>query len=652
MKVTKNILREMIEAEMKLLNEARTVNAINKSLAQAQKLIKDEIALAKKESRDKKLLRDLGDGAGQKLFDRLTKDKKKLAGWTLIKNNDTVSDLTAAIDQSLATMTTEQGVLDKIAAGVKAAELANKSPDDDDTAGVGAAAQSSGSSTSDSGTPSTTATGALGTLTEPEKAMLQAIATKGGRVLKRGSKSPKVGLLQSALAKRLTGDDTAITALGKPDNAFGPKTKAAVEKLQTAYGMSGSDLDGKVGKNTAASLLKGARDSGVAVRRSRSVSGGASADSETAAAETYANSNPFGNDIGIWNRDAKVWFATNWARASTESKEAGWDTAIKLENEDGVRYVKEPGNSLTEDDINELLDDDGAQTDAEANPLPGQSVVIPAQEAVNYFKRFTRYLNEIDSMRDDRSFTDIMAVEDPVEDAPGEEGETTEAPAEADATEASNITVTTQIEETVYNIAPDEANVEFPEDSGIMWTKDDSIAGGSADWALDENIYWSNGENTSYAGDRVMAMDPFGSKGSYSTWKEVKVGVSKDDTLYSFRDELDADPGIFHNIEDAWFKQNIDSNRLVVPNGTEITVGPFTWKKEDVSSEEQWTRTVLSTTWADGSGKWKNGDNIRDYADEEFIKYEKAALSVNESVSIDESLSYDRFQKLAGLLKG
>jgi peptidoglycan hydrolase-like protein with peptidoglycan-binding domain len=495
------------------------------------------------------------------------------------------------------------------------------------------------------------ATRAEGQISDADRSLLNDYFAGGRTIIRRGNRGDKVKALQRALLARLEQHhfNDVKDKMGAVDGQFGGGTFDAVEKLQTKYEIT---VDGVVGRQTWTAIESdGAQSAESSNVRTNS------ADTATATATqvtpSYKDTDPFGS--GTWNDAAKVWYKEDWESASDAAKTGDFKTAIKLKDKDVIYYVKKDGVELTKADIDELEADYLASLPTEANipyQLGGQSTMVPALEAVNYFNRFTRDLNEIVSMKDDRSFTDIMTTNG--EDSGEEDDDGAAIPdaaeAEADAAEASNITVTAEIDETVYSIAPDEANVEFPEGSGIMWTKDDSFAGGSADWALDENIYWSNGKNFGQREGGVKGVSPFSSRKTYSGWEEVEVGVNEDATKYSFRDVLDAGPGIWHNIEDAWFKQNTDSNRFVVPNGTEITVDNYTWKKEEVSSSAQIGREVLSTTWASGSGKWKNGGNARSWASlsnrSAFVEYESAALTV----ILEESLSYDRFGKLAGIL--
>jgi hypothetical protein len=168
------------------------------------------------------------------------------------------------------------------------------------------------------------------------------------------------------------------------------------------------------------------------------------------------------------------------------------------------------------------------------------------------------------------------------------------------------------------------------------------------------DFYWSNGNNFSGTDVPYTGKTQINSHENYGTWNEVDVGPTEEGTLYSFRDELDAGPGIFHNIEDAWFKSEPNKFRHVAPNTTEITDGGTTWTKEEVDSEQKNGRELLSTNWENGSGRWSSGSTYRHYATRShqtiFLKYERAALDENESVVTGESLSYDRFSKLAGII--
>ena len=393
MKVTKNILREMIEAEINLLNEV--------NLSRMSNDIDDVFIDPDVEAGDLRLKQEYSTSEGKaslraQVDEWIDKDVKEPSEYSMTSRRNYARNIRTKI-QRIDFLLSEEGL---------SYGDTSEPSSEEETPGETEASSSDSVAAQEGGETD---------LSAESTAMLTTMKTQGG-ILKRGSSGSKVGLLQDALRARLgTMSHQWLGVAGESDSDFGGKTKAAVEAIQTKYGIT---KDGVVGPNTAASLLADAAATGTAPARSRSAP---SADGEPAAQETYASLNPFGNDIGMWNPDAKVWFATNWARASTASKDAGYNTAIKLENEDGVRYVRKAGDALTEDDINELLDDDGAPTEADVNPIGSDSATIVANEAVNYFKRFTRDLNEIDSMRDDRSFTDIMATEEAEEEAPAEE---------------------------------------------------------------------------------------------------------------------------------------------------------------------------------------------------------------------------------------
>ena len=143
------------------------------------------------------------------------------------------------------------------------------------------------------------------------------------------------------------------------------------------------------------------------------------------------------------------------------------------------------------------------------------------------------------------------------------------------------------------------------------------------------------------------------SKGNYTKWDGHRIGI-KNDSLISYA-ELNAGPGFFHNIEDAWFEENKDDIRQVVPNDTEINDDGTMWKKSLVKSEVINKRELLSSAWDQGgAGIWRAGKTtLYSYTNTlaDFKSYEKAVLESNTSSVSNESFSFDRFIKLAGLLK-
>jgi peptidoglycan hydrolase-like protein with peptidoglycan-binding domain len=257
MKVTKRILREIIEAEMNLLDEA-VENATERTGFLNWRSSERTIAKLTK------LLDDDGDGNEGTARQQRNRREKFVRIWNQIDGGIQPEDVQASddlkdiIDRGIAKTWIVAATESNLEAGNTATGEEVPVPEVDVNLGSetdeedASAADGTPAATSDSGTPSTTATGAGGTLTAQEQAMLTAIATQGGRVLKRGSKGTRVRLLQEALIVRLGTDSEAIANLGEPDGDFGGKTEAAVLLLQRKYEI---EADGAVGPNTAASLL-------------------------------------------------------------------------------------------------------------------------------------------------------------------------------------------------------------------------------------------------------------------------------------------------------------------------------------------------------------------------------------------------------------
>jgi len=114
-------------------------------------------------------------------------------------------------------------------------------------------------------------------------ATLDALLGGGRSVLRRGSRGEAVSALQRALKIHFenAGMDSAVEKLGSPDGAFGPNTKWAVEKWQYLVGMRGSSVDGVVGRQTWTSLKSGGEDNASEPTRARSASSGDDAVAQT-----------------------------------------------------------------------------------------------------------------------------------------------------------------------------------------------------------------------------------------------------------------------------------------------------------------------------------------------------------------------------------
>lgn len=412
MKVTKRILREMIEAEINLLNEAtertgflnirgaqRTIEKLGKRL---RKYLAAEEGSNQQDRRRQRFLRLWNAISGGVVKDDLeidgnktelgnVVDEARAAG--LISQEETTNidnDLTASGRSDPDPTRTQQ----QMAAAIEENEAEEEAEEEE---GVATPEEPPGDTEASSSDSVSAQEGGETDLSAESTEMLTTMKTQGG-ILKRGSSGSKVGLLQDALRSRLgTMSHQWLGAAGQSDSDFGGKTKAAVEAIQTKYGIT---KDGVVGPNTAASLLADAAATGTAPARRRPAP---SAGGEPAAQEEETRpTNPFGGQ-GQWNEDAEVWYADGWDQASAAAEEGGFITSVKIENDDTIYYVKIDGDNLTTDDIDDL-----------------QGIDDGMNEASSYFNRFTQILNEIEHMKDERTYSDV-ASEEAEEEAPAEE---------------------------------------------------------------------------------------------------------------------------------------------------------------------------------------------------------------------------------------
>ena len=256
MKVTKRILREMIEAEM--LNEkigasghndsgdVRRLNQalVDRNLRKFSRLVRNEFQNLTQEDWDEHpdLLRIFTTANG-------------IEGWEgsgaaevldSAADDDFVSD--ALVNQ---TQSASDATLDALDPG--------RSPDPDPSAGEAAVAQEPALS---------------------DRQSLERLLT-GRSVIRSGQRGDNVRALQRILITRLNqnGLESVAAAMGEPDGAFGPKTKDAVEALQRKYDI---DVDGVVGRQTASAILANAHVETQAtrtapVRRRQASSAGANA---------------------------------------------------------------------------------------------------------------------------------------------------------------------------------------------------------------------------------------------------------------------------------------------------------------------------------------------------------------------------------------
>ena len=388
MKVTKNILREMIEAEINLLNEAteRTgflnLRGAQKTIEKLGKLLrKYKAATDDTNQQDRRMQR----------FDRL---------WSAIKGGIVLSDLKIGdVKTPLGEIVYEAAQtgtpplisaaqIGLIEGGRTATDRAD--PDVDRTATQMAAAVSeieeeeTAEETEEANVEDASADESEqaqeGGETEPSAestAMLTAMAEEG-KVLQRGSKSAKVGLLQDALRARLGNmSHQWLGALGDSDNDYGRKTELAVKAVQTKYGLT---PDGAAGPNTAASLLANENDTGAPVSRG---SGSSSEESTPEAIQL------------VWDEDNNVHYSE---QSHTANNDSGEPTEYNLWIRKGNKDYHANGKYAE-------------VTRAEIEAL---------NESKSIIERFNSYLNEIE-------FTTGRDVNDVPTEA-GEDGEAVTGP--------------------------------------------------------------------------------------------------------------------------------------------------------------------------------------------------------------------------------
>lgn len=127
----------------------------------------------------------------------------------------------------------------------------------------------------------------------------------GNEVLKSGSRGDKVSALQRVLIVRLrqNGLDSFADAMGEPDGNFGPKTKSAVKALQGKYNISD---DGVIGRQTMDSIIQNAASS-LAQSNVRSASAGG--DEATAQGPTTPD-RPAELGSGFeWDPELEIWWS-------------------------------------------------------------------------------------------------------------------------------------------------------------------------------------------------------------------------------------------------------------------------------------------------------------------------------------------------------
>jgi len=367
MKVTKNILREIIEAEMNLLNEdegdvertgwlgwrnpQRTLNAL------LNWLDKDD------------RLGDLPTDASDRDRDRKRKFKTKFEMiWSQIDGAIIQSDIDenqtlkgifdrAVVKEWIGTTAATSMASGKTASGIQAPidPVTVDIPTDDDE--------------DDTATEETSSQTGGETDLSPESITMLTAMKDNGSVLKRRMKGDKVGLLQDALRARLGNmSHQWLGAAGESDKDYGGKTELAVKAVQTKYGLSD---DGAAGPNTAASLLANAEATGSAVSR-----GSGSSPEEAASAEIAL----------VWDPAKSVW----WYQG--EHKADGTDYTLWIRKGNRDYHANATYSEVTTADI------------------------VGLNESKSIIERFNSYLNEIE-----------FTAGTPVNNEPAEVGEDGEA---------------------------------------------------------------------------------------------------------------------------------------------------------------------------------------------------------------------------------
>ena len=373
MKVTKNILREIIEAEIKLLNEAdgdvertgllgwrspqKTLNALLKWLDKDDR-IGDISADSSESDRNKK----------RKYKRKFEMIWSQIDGAIIQSDIEENATLSGILDRGIEKDWIDDDARTQMSAGQTAsgieapiAEITVELPEDDDDEDASAdeseQAQEGGETE----------------LSAESTAMLTAMAEEG-KVLQRGSKSAKVGLLQDALRARLGNmSHQWLGALGDSDNDYGRKTKLAVEEVQKKYGLT---PDGAAGPNTAASLLANEKADGAPVSR------GSGSSSEEAASDEINL---------VWDEENRVHYSE---QPHTANNDSGEPTEYNLWIRKGNKDYHANG------------------TYAEVTPTEIEAL----SESKSIIERFNSYLNEI-----------VFTTGSVVNDEPAEAGDDGEA---------------------------------------------------------------------------------------------------------------------------------------------------------------------------------------------------------------------------------
>lgn len=148
----------------------------------------------------------------------------------------------------------------------------------------------------------------------------------GRSVIRSGQRGDSVRALQRILITRLNqnGLESVATAMGEPDGAFGPKTKDAVEALQRKYDI---DDDGVVGRQTASAILANDHVETQATRLRSSQRDDQSAGEEEAAQPSRPS------DLGAsfqWREELQAWFSERTHEYGGES----YDLWIRKDGKD------------------------------------------------------------------------------------------------------------------------------------------------------------------------------------------------------------------------------------------------------------------------------------------------------------------------------
>jgi len=213
--------------------------------------------------------------------------------------------------------------------------------------------------------------------------------SNGGAVLKFGSSGAKVTALQNILNARLQShgmEDQLIEVTGTFDSA----TKTAVETMQGVYGLQ---VDGIVGRQTWTALKSdGAESAAVTPRAERAPSdGAAAADEEEAAAAAAAAASPAERPekpgpMFIWDNEKSVWYAYHNHYYYDEDPNNPIYQIWIVKDEEDFHVKMETGDTwanVTQSDIDSLETQAmAAEATAEAEATEAEEIEVQDTEAV------------------------------------------------------------------------------------------------------------------------------------------------------------------------------------------------------------------------------------------------------------------------------